>query len=40
MHSIFRYKKTEEALRTIARSFRVYSDGLGLAIAEAEKEGF
>ena len=32
-----RYKKTEDALRTIAGSFRCYGEGLGLSVGIAEK---
>lgn len=31
-----RFKKTEESLRTIASSFRCYSEGVGLQLAQAE----
>jgi len=33
-----RYKKTEDSLRTIASSFRVFGDGLDLAVKEYQKE--
>merc|ERR1712071_277426 len=35
-----RYKKTEESLRIITKSFRCFAEGLGITLAEAEKEGF